>query len=283
MVEPKSGEREVEPPSAARAGSTPSDRAEAEKRMLFDRLVADLPDKPRWVMARGLCLSGRAEVLLGSEGPKRAGYFVIDSDRPTMCQAVHRPTAALVGELLESHPACTEILTVHDTAEHVESLLPGWVARPATAHIHPTPDSLRIEGREVRFLSPTDAWSMDALEELDAIEPRLAVEIRVATEHVPTVATIVDGKPVAFCYAAYETEGWWDTSIDTLAAHRRKGYASAAAAFLVQYMLQRGKRPVWGALDANEASRKMSAKYGFRAIDRMIVFTPTERRGSARA
>ena len=42
-------------------------------------------------------------------------------------------------------------------------------------------------------------------------------------------------------------------------------------------MLEQGKRPVWDALDADTASMSMAKKYGFRAVDRMMLFsTPAE-------
>jgi GNAT superfamily N-acetyltransferase len=255
---------------------TTTTRTGRKDRELLDQLALDLPDLPRWVMARGLCLSGRGEVLLGPEGAQYAGYFILDSERPWLCRAIRRPVAALVQELLEVAPSVNEILVHGGNTEHLGSLLPGWVARPATLHLLPAAEELPPPAHEVRWLTEAD---LDRLDHLD--EPlRREVELQVRT--VPTVATIVDGRPVAFCGALYETESWWDVSLDTPDAYRRQGYGSSAAAFLVGEMLARGKRPVWGTLDANEGSLAMSRKYGFRPVDRMIVFTPAERRSRER-
>ncbi len=245
--------------------------------LVRDDLLAHLPDKPRFVMARGLLLANRGRVLLGPEGRRGAGFFVLDADRPRMCQAVGRPVGGLVEQLIGDCADCHEILCAAETGEHFASLLPGWVARPATAHVHPDPSELTARrGHDVRLLRAEDG------EALGHLPSRLRADIRLALEHAPVSATFLDGRPVAFCYAAYETEAWWDVSVDTVPEERRKGLASAAASLLVEQMLEQGKRPVWGALDANGASLAMAAKYGFRAVDRMMVFTPPERRAEAR-
>jgi len=260
-------------------GTTESERLDPAVR---DDLLEQVPDKPRFVMARGLLLSDRGRVLLGPEGRRGAGFIVLDRDRPRICQAVGRPVAGLVEELLADCADCHEIVADGETADHFASLLPGWIARPATTHVHPAPETLgRLAaegagGREVRFLGPEDVASLARLPDA------MRAELVLALGHAPTVATFVDRLPVAFCYAAYETETWWDVSVGTLEGERRRGHASAAAALLVARMLRHGKRPVWGALDANQASWKMAAKYGFRAVDRMVVFTPPERRASSR-
>lgn len=230
-------------------------------------LAATLPDRPRLVEARGLLLSGRCDVILGPEGRTTGGFLVVEHERPLVC-AVERPGAAPIAEMLAEYPEHGELLAPMEHAEHLRSLLPGWVARPATIHVHPSPGSLPGPRHEVRFLGKGDESLWDAL------PLRFAHELSLAVEVAPAVATIVEGRVAAFCYAAYETEAWWDVSVGTAPEHRRRGYASSAAAFLIRHMLERGKQPVWGALDANQASLAMAAKYGFRAVDRMVVFSP---------
>ena len=238
-------------------------------RSLRTELARALPDLPRWCEARGLLLSGRGEVLLAKEGKSSAGYFVIDRERPLVC-AVHRPVANLVSELFERYPERDEILAPLENARSLRSLLPGWIARPATVHLHPDPARLPGPEHRVRFLGA------DEEAQLEGLPPELAAELSLALQHGPVAASFVDERPAAFCYAAYETETWWDVSVDTLEEHRRQGLASSAAAFMSRYMLERNKKPVWGALDANEASLALAAKHGFRAIDRLVVFTPPE-------
>ena len=85
-------------------------------------------------------------------------------------------------------------------------------------------------------------------------------------------ATIVAGEAVSFCYAGSVTEQLWDISIDTLAEHRRRGYAALCVAFMVNHMRKQGKEPVWGALETNDASLGLAAKLGFVPVDRVVVF-----------
>jgi len=238
-------------------------------------LAATLPDRPRWVEARGLLLSGRCDVILGPAGRTDAGFLVVEHHRPLVC-AVKRPGADTIDEVLEAFPEHDEILAPIEHAEHLRALLPGWVARSATIHVHPEPGSLPGPRHEVRLIGPDDAAVWEHL------PARLGAEIALAADTAPTAAVFAGDEPVAFCYTAYETAGWWDVSVDTLAEHRRRGFASSAAAFLIQHMLAQGKQPVWGALDANQASLAMAAKNGFRAVDRMVVFTPAERRQTPR-
>ena len=69
-----------------------------------------------------------------------------------------------------------------------------------------------------------------------------------------------------------ETEGLWDISIDTLEEYRNKGYAAEAVTYLIKYFNRRGKRPIWGAEEANVASMRLAAKLGFVVVDRILVF-----------
>ena len=252
-----------------RPGTETTERDDA----LLGELASELPDQPRWVEARGLLLSGRCRVLFGPEGRTTAGFFVIDRDRPLVC-AVGRPVDRLVEELRREFPDKTELLANAANADRLRGMLAGWVARPVTAHIHPNPVALPGPRHDVRLLRSDDQGDEGDEALCEGLPPALAAELSLALATAPAAATFVDGAPVAFCYAAYETESWWDVSVDTLVEHRRRGYASSAAAFLIRHMLARGKAPVWGALDANQASLAMAAKYGFRAVHRMILFTP---------
>ena len=87
---------------------------------------------------------------------------------------------------------------------------------------------------------------------------------------------------VSFCYAAAETEGLWDVSIDTLEGYRRQGHAAACAVYMVRHVRDTtGKEPVWGALISNAASMGLAARLGFVVVDSYFVFEPAERGASA--
>lgn len=121
-----------------------------------------------------------------------------------------------------------------------------------------------------RLLGPHDRHLLDRLPE------DLREEIATAFDYSPMSATFEGGRPVAFCYAAWETETLWDVSIDTLPAWRRRGCARAAAVELIEHFLTRGKRPVWGAADTNAASAALAVHLGLRPIDRLLLIFPED-------
>jgi hypothetical protein len=242
------------------ANQTPNQHA------LLQELASSLPDLPRWVAPRGLLLERRCEVVLGPEGKRNAGYLVLEQDGPEAF-AVHRPVAYLVKQLDGASPPTGSILAPIESAEAWRALLPGWSEQAAVVHVHPTPANLPKPAHPTRFLTLAD---LEGLEDLPA---RLAHDLRRALGRGPVAAAFEGARAVAFCHAAYVTESWFDLSIDTLDEFRRRGYATSAAGHLIHHMLGQGKRPVWGALDADVASLSMAKKYGFRAVDRLVVFS----------
>ncbi len=233
--------------------------------VLLAELAAGLPDVPRWVEARGLLIGKRCEVLLGPEGKRGAGYLVLERDGPLAC-AVHRPVASLVAQLWQKRDLPRQILAPFENAESLRTWLPGWRELPCAIHVHPSPGSLPRPGHPARYLT---LWEAQALEGAPA---PLADELARALNRGPVAAAFDGEQPVAFSYAAYETERWFHLEIVTLPEFRRRGFASSAAGFLIQRQLERGRKPVWGTQDADTASLAMAAKYGFRAVDRMMVF-----------
>ncbi len=93
----------------------------------------------------------------------------------------------------------------------------------------------------------------------------------------PADAMLADGRPVSFCYAADETEGLWDISIDTLEPYRRQGYAARCVSYMVDEMRRRGKEPVWAAEETNLPSMRLAAKLGFVPVDGLLLFRPSVR------
>ena len=236
---------------------------------LLEELAAALPDLPRWVAPRGLLLERRCEVLLGPEGRRGAGYLVLERDGPEAF-AVHRPVASLVAQLPALAPPPTSILAPIVSAESWRALLPGWREQPAVVHVHPAPAMLPHPTHETRLLTLEDVERLGTPGA--GLPAALIDELRGALARGPVAAAFDGERPVSFCHAAYRTESWFDVSIDTLETHRRAGYATSAAAHLIHQLLAQGKKPVWGALDADTASMAMAKKYGFRAVDRMMMF-----------
>lgn len=225
-------------------------------------LAAALPDLPRWVAPRGLLLARRGELLLGPEGARGAGFVLVDGAEAF---AVHRPVARLAEEL-RAHPQVTRLFVPLENAEPWRAPLAGWREEGAVLHIHPAPATLPVPLHEARLLTLAD------VEDFVRLPAELAAELTRALARGPVAAAFLDGVAVSFCHAAYRTESWFDLSLDTLDEHRRRGLASSAASFLIQHMLNEGKKPVWGALDADAPSLLMAKKYGFRAVDRLSVF-----------
>lgn len=232
---------------------------------LLDELAAALPDLPRWVAPRGLLLEHRCDVLQGPEGRKGAGILVLAHGGPEAF-AVNRPVASLVAQLDELGRPARRILVPIESAHPWRALLPGWGEQAAVLHVHPAPETLPRPAHPTRFLT------LDDLERLADLPADLQARLAEALRRGPIAAALENERPVAFCHAAYVTESWFDLSIETLPDARRRGLATSAAAHLIHHFLAQGKKPVWGALDADTASMAMAKKYGFRAIDRMMVF-----------
>lgn len=229
-----------------------------------EELAAALPDLPRWVGPRGLLLERRGELLTGPEGTRGAGYVVLERDGREAF-AVHRPTAALAAALLARDEVASLFVPL-DNAEPWRAPLAGWREESAIVHIHPAPASLPAPRHATRLLTLAD------VEDFARLPPELAADLTRALGRGPVAGAFEADRAVSFAHAAYRTESWFDLSIDTLDEHRRQGLATSAAAFLIRHMLQSGRRPVWGALDADTASLAMARKYGFRAVDRLSAF-----------
>ena len=229
-----------------------------------EELAAALPDLPRWVAPRGLLLARRAELLAGPEGTRGAGYVVVERGGHEAF-AVHRPVARLVEELL-AHLEVRSLFVPLENAEPWRAPLATWREESAVLHVHPSPASLPEPAHETRLLALGD------VEDFARLPAELAAELTLALTRGPVAAAFEDGRAVSFCHAAYRTESWFDLSIDTLDEHRRHGFATSAASFLIHHMLREHRKPVWGALDADAPSLAMAKKYGFRAVDRLSVF-----------
>lgn len=97
--------------------------------------------------------------------------------------------------------------------------------------------------------------------------------LTIAVLRGPVVGVKVGGDPVSFCHAEIQTESLWDVAIDTLEQFRGQGHAVKAVEHLARHMLETyNKRPVWGALETNEASLRLAYKLGFQPVDEVVVF-----------
>ena len=144
--------------------------------------------------------------------------------------------------------------------------------RRQTALLHTLPEQALARLRpdaaaDVRWLMSPDTA------DLSLVPADLRRELTTACDGTPVAAGFDGGVPVSFGYAAFETESWWDVSVDTVPAARRRGHARAVACFLVDHYRRRGKAPVWGATTDNVASLALARRIGFVGVDRLTLFT----------
>jgi hypothetical protein len=237
--------------------------SEWDTRETSARLAAALPDVPRWLETRSMLLDGTGEVLGLVEEP--LAFIVRDPDSE-LFSVVGKPSAEAFQEALYRNEQQGVALVQFEDEAHAAANLPGWRPEPATLHRLPKGVHLPPPPNTVRVVSISDITA-------DPDLPNdLKDELRSAATYTEIAATVVDGRPVSFCYAASETETLWDISIDTLEQYRRQGHAAAVVCFVAICMAERGKEPVWGAEESNAASMGLAAKLGFRPVERLIVF-----------
>jgi GNAT superfamily N-acetyltransferase len=220
-----------------------------------DDLLELVQDIPRHVEARSALLGGRAEIFGG--GP--SGLVLLDRAARLVSVIGDVPPDA-VGEaasLLEGSGA-----VIGDPALDLD--WPGWAREMAT--LYQLEGLPRVEPFGSRLVS------MDEILRYPLPEYLLVDLTRVHT-YAPIAATFLDNTPVSFCYAV-ETESQWDVSIDTLPQYRGRGYAGACVSWMIGHEATCGRRPVWGAVDSNTASRRVAAKLGFVPVDRIAVWEP---------
>ncbi|HEY7443723.1 MAG TPA: GNAT family N-acetyltransferase [Vicinamibacterales bacterium] len=225
-------------------------------------LAQRLPDEPCWLETRGMLLSGRCR-LLGT--PSVTDGFVLRATDTPLAVVVGRPRPDLIEQAVDRRDL--SVLAQTGNASHVSQALPTW--KETIAILHAVGDRTPLAGA----LGNHDVRLLDLAEPLpDMLPPALREELRIARHHSPLAVAYSHGEAAAFCYAAWETETLWDVSIDTLEAHRGRGLGGSAVALLAQLMREKGKAPVWGALDTNVASMRLARKLGFVPVDRLTLF-----------
>ncbi len=241
---------------------------------VLDRLAHALPDIPRWLYVRSMLLSSRCEVLgLAEEGPEPQflARELEESEDRAIC-VVGRPQADAIREATRRNRDGGDLLTTPDEVSHILRVLPDWTATRVPLHLLGDASRLpRFAGGEVRPFEASDLATV-----ADDLPEELRSELEGAlTRGAPAVAALADGRPVSFCYAADQTEGLWDISIDTLEPYRRQGYAAWCVSYMVDQMRRRGKEPVWAAEETNLPSMRLAAKLGFVPVDELLLFRPT--------
>jgi GNAT superfamily N-acetyltransferase len=241
-----------------------------------------------------MLIAGTCEV----HGVEDAGAsFAVVNPYTHVAVVVGRPQAPAIAAVAERLDGKGDLLAFDENLEHVKAVLGDWEVTPAVLHL--LGDSTRMPhlepigvgapmARPAMAPHPLPVPSDEPDEEIvirmitggevDAVDgpPDLIDELKRGTLLGKVAATFVDGRPVAFCDASTETEGLWDIGIDTLEPYRRRGYAALAVAYTVDQQGRRGRRPVWGAEEDNEASMRLASKLGFKPVDRLLVLNPPD-------
>ena len=256
--------------------------------MTIAQALARVPDEPRWVDVRGMLLSGRATVRAGPADVS-AGFVVIVAD-VSLAAIVGSPRPDLISESLAALEGDVNVLVQHEDAAWTSSALPGCVRRTAVLHVLPGVMPWEaVSDPSTRVFTRTTAPRLDHVpdplrkELLEALRGRTTARFvpgalpnapdRQVGAALPIAAAWAGPRPVSFCYPVWQTERWWDVSIDTLEACRRRGYAQRAARAMIRHLRAEGRAPVWGAVESNTASRGLAARLGFIEAAGLSVFT----------
>ena len=228
------------------------------------RLAKALPDISRYVETRAMLLMNRADMF----GLEQSGSlnFVVRNVETDLLSVIGKPPIEALYQAVEAARNRDTLLAFQDNVEYVREAMPERNFERAILHVLPEAAVLPDAPPEmVRFLSSEE------IEALAGVPADLKKEILIEAKHTPIAATVIDERPVSFCYAGAVTERLWDVSIDTLEGYRKQGYAGMCVAFLVEYFARHGKRPVWGAMQSNRASLKLAEKLGFVPDDELLV------------
>jgi len=242
---------------------------------LAARLLADLPDVPRWIETRAMLRSPQVQVI---GGPAVADGVVVRLFHGAMSvvSLVGRPPAYAIAAALEGTTTMTPIIVQTDNADDVGRSLDdlgqppegrAWRRERAILHsLASFPELSPLDDdASIRLLASGDA--------LDHVPRGLRHELTHARAMTATAAAFVDGAPVSFCYPCFTTESLWDVSIDTLEPYRRRGLAAHVVRFMIDHLRGRRLEPIWGALESNGSSLRLAARLGFTPVDGNVVFS----------
>jgi len=230
-----------------------------------------LPDIPRYIETRSMLLNRRG-TLFGFNEAEAENYAVCNR-QTGLIVVIGKPSVAAIPEAVAHRAKPGAVLAFDDNFSFAGEALSDWHSEKAILHLPDGMLNLPDAPKEaVRFLTRNEVVALQGL------PSDLHEELIIEAEFTQIAATMVDCKPVAFCYAGAITESLWDVSIDTLEGYRHRGYAALCVAFLARHFYQQGKQPVWGALETNQASLKLAKKLDFKAVDSLFVFEENDKK-----
>ena len=212
-----------------------------------------LPDIPRWIEAHGIAADA------ASWRRELGGGFAVGNDRARLIVVAGDAEAAGVAELARDRPHHALLVAIERA-----DLAAATGRRVARALLHTLPAGVELPEADGAVALPADA-------QLAHLPAELAEELDGARPHRTIWTAYLDGAPVAFAYAPWRSAGWFDVSVDTLAAARQLGLGRLVAAAMIRDEQAQGRAPVWGADLDNAASLGLARALGFAQVDELWV------------
>lgn len=272
-------------PPTAPAATQPAD---------LDAYLRRIPDEPAWIDARGVLLSRRCRILGGApdaDSPDR-GFVIRSTDFP-FAVVVGQPGAeAVLAAVAGARPDFRLHLPPSPNAPAIAALaarLPGWHRETVILHrwvggngFGGRPPAELPGGAKITVLGGEGGEEGEEGLDLARVPETVRQEVALALRRrCPLSVVWAEGRPLSFCYAAWQTERLWDVAVSTLAAWRRRGFAAAAFGALQSRLEKRGLEPVWGAYAENAASLALARRLGFIEAARYLALARPRPEGSA--
>ncbi len=229
------------------------------------QILKQIPDIPKWIYVRWMILSGQGRIYRDDDSDLSS--LIVQHPTNLLTCVLGKPEPQLIYETISAEDDHIRVIAFEENVDYVKRVLAGW--EQSIAYLHMLSNEYKCEpvtDHSIRFLEK------DELAQSTRIPVGLQSELNEAMLRTPVAAYFVNAQPVTFCYAAAETESWWDVSVDTLEEYRGKGYAGYTVKYLIEYMRSKGKNPVYGAEETNEASTKLARKLGFKPVDKLYLF-----------
>lgn len=223
-------------------------------------VLADLPDLPRWLHARGLLLTGRGHVVHAGDG-----CWLVCSRSERLAVPVTLELSPAIDECVQRETPGATLLLQDVMLPAARYHLPEWDTVPLTLY---TVDPEQVQQWPLPWC-PTAPIDGAAIEAAAHLPSALRLQLLAAVSRSPVWAASVDERPMSFAWAPIGTEGWYDVSVCTLDEARGRGLGRSAVMGLVASRLPEGLRPVLSARGQTEAAHRLARGLGFDPVDQL--------------
>lgn len=238
----------------------------------FDELADALGETPETVISLHLLRKRRCKVHLAGD-PAAPAAVVIQADREPMGFG---DDPNMIWHLLEPMDGWVCISVATKCALEMGRLISesrGIDIRYLQDVYHTLSTPARVfEHDAVRQLTPAD---LDLLESAPSWLRGSCFENPKAMLNEGIVAgAIVDGRLVSTAFTSALSAKFADIGVNTLATHRRRGLATAAASVVACRVQETGRTPIWSAGEHNTASLALARKIRFTEALRRTYVIP---------